>query len=164
MKHLEKTLGLQKLRVFSTRPMRANESQGDPYTFISPEKFNDLERTNSLFDSIRHANNCYAADKGEIYRKDQWVIDILPDSWPKYRKIPGVIGIHLISPDKEVLRDRAVNRQESAESIQMRLAAIKDENPLDYDFAIPPQPTLEDLCHLVEIIVRPLFTGSNDRS
>lgn len=154
MRILEEEFDLHKPKVYTTRAMRSGEKEGDPYTFITKEKFDQLGMIEGLFDPIKHAGNHYAADKTEIYGKDRWIIDILPDSWETYKQIPGVIGIYLIPPDKEVLKARAIARKDSPEAIEKRLQAIKDQDPTAYHYAIEPQSSLEELCDKIREIVK----------
>lgn len=156
LKHLAKEFGLHKPKVYTTRLMRANEKEGDPYTFISEEIFHLLKKSNKLFDPMQHADNYYAVDLEDMYEKEIWVIDILPDSWDIFKKIPGVVGIYLIPPNPKILKERALERGDSEESIAMRLKAMKEQNPDDYDYAIEPQTSLKELWNRVKAIINSL--------
>lgn len=154
IKLLEEEFNLHKPKVYTTRNMRHNEREGYPYTFIDDTQFQRLESINELFDPIKHAGNCYAADRSDIFDKAKWIIDILPDSWETYKQIPGVIGIYLIPPPKEELRVRALKRGDFEVSIEARLEAIHDQDLSSYHYVIEPQPSLEALCNKVRAIVR----------
>ena len=145
MELLQQNFGLKKPKAYTTRQMRPNEKEGFPYSFISEEKFSELERIGKLFDPITHAGNRYAGDREALYADEGWVMDILPDSWSIYSKIPGVVGIYLIPPSKEVLRKRAIERGDTPESINRRIEAIKPQDPELYHHAIEPQKSLQDL-------------------
>lgn len=145
MELLQQNYSLKKPKDYTTRSMRSNEREGFPYSFISEEKFLELERIGKLFDPIMHAGNRYASDREALFSDGPWVMDILPDSWPVYSQIPGVIGIYLIPPSHDILNERAIKRGDSLESINRRIEAITLQDPKLYDFAVEPQKSLQDL-------------------
>lgn len=154
MEYLNKEFGLKKVKDYTTRKMRKNESEGNPYYFISEERFSELEKMKKLFDPIQHAGNKYGTDLDALNGEGKWVLDILPDSWDKYSKLKGVIGIYLAPPPEEVLKERASKRGDSKESVKMRLEAIKQQDLSSYDYVIEPQESLEALCQKLGSIVK----------
>lgn len=153
MEMLSKEFHLKKPVDYTTRNMRPNEREGFPYTFISKEKFLELAGNNLVFDPIEHAGNHYAVDLKSIMEGKRWIMDILPDSWEVFKKIPGVIGIYLIPPGEAELRRRAAVRGDLAESIEKRLKAVKLQDLESYDYVIEPQASLEDLHRKIRGIV-----------
>lgn len=125
----------------TTRKMRENESQGNPYLFISEEEFFALRQTGEIFEqTIRHGS--YRGmrkssfdeilDSGKIALRDcdKFGLKSLKD---EYGDI--VMGIFLTC-DKKLIKDRLISRNEPEESMNVRLEdydkCIKDAYYFDY--------------------------------
>jgi len=152
MRRLNTELGLKKPKDFTTRSMRDGEKEGDPYFFITREQFSYLESIGKLFDPIEYAGNMYAVDYDDLFQTRHWVMDILPDSWDKFSRIPRVIGVYLIPPAIEILKERALSRGDSIASVGRRINAIRPQNLSVYHYAIEPQESLDALFQRVKAI------------
>lgn len=125
----------------TTRPMRENESQGNPYIFIDEEEFFRLRSTGEIFEhTIRHGtyrgmrkssfDSIMLDGKIPVRDCDRFGLDAL-------KKIYGnkVISIFLTC-DKEIIRDRLISRNEPEDSMNARLddydTYIKDAKFFDY--------------------------------
>jgi guanylate kinase len=157
MQMLYKEMNLKKPKDFTTRAMRVNEKEGDPYFFITKEQFALLERRGKLFDPIEHDGHRYGVDYDDIFGSRRWVMDILPTSWDKFNKITGVIGIYLIPPSIDVLKKRAILRGDSLKSIEKRLLLLRPQDLSSYHYVIEPQPSLEELFLKTKVICQKLW-------
>lgn len=152
MEKLEKEYGTPKLIDDSTRPMRPNERQGFPYHFIAEEEFLNKLNNEEYFESVHFNGYYYGVPKAEL-AKNKWTLDVLSTSWKHYKDIPYVIGIYLESPGEEELIRRARKRGDSEEKIRQRLEALKDEDPSEFIYRIPPQEKIEDTFEIVKQII-----------
>lgn len=158
IKALGENLDLHKPKCYTTRKMRPQEREGFPYNFITDKLFSQLHSQDKLFDPIEHDGHQYAGDYEELFGDNNWVMDILPDSWPVYKKIPGVIGIYLNPPKDEVLRERAIMRGDDSISIEKRIRSVKhDIDTNTYDYVIDPQESFEALLHKILKIVNSIL-------
>ncbi len=125
----------------TTRPMRENESQGNPYLFIDEEEFFRLRATGDIFEhTMRHGtyrgmrkssfDSIMRDGKIPVRDCDRFGVDAL-------KKLYGnnVISIFLYC-DKEIIRQRLIGRNEPEDSMNARLddydSYIKDAKFFDY--------------------------------
>lgn len=127
-----------------TRPMRENESQNNPYYFISEEEFFKLRDCGDIFEhTVRHgtyrgmrkASFDEILNSGRIALRDcdryglQAISKVYPDQ---------ILSIFLTCP-KEEIRNRLISRNEPKESMEARLK--------DYDEHIKESKYFE---HIIE--------------
>ena len=110
----------------TTRPMRENESQNNPYLFLSDEEFIAMRKSGEIFEhTTRHGtfrgmrksnfDNIFESGKIVIRDCDRYGVDAI-------RKEYGdiVISIFLTCPKEEIER-RLKERNEDPESMKARL-------------------------------------------
>ncbi|MBQ7352257.1 MAG: hypothetical protein IJW59_05320 [Clostridia bacterium] len=125
----------------TTRPMRENESQGNPYLFISEEEFLKMRQSGEIFEhTIRHGTyrGMRKASFDEIINSGKIALrDCDKYGLKALKEIYGdqVLGIFLTC-EKEVIRERLINRNEPLSSMNARLKDydnyIKDAMFFDY--------------------------------
>lgn len=112
----------------TTREMRENESQGNPYFFVSVEEFERLFKNGDIFEStMRHGT--YRGMSKKIFddilsEKLFPVKDCDKVGLDALRKVYGdkyVYGIFITCP-KEMIIERLKNRGDSGEDLQTRIA------------------------------------------
>lgn len=116
----------EKVPSMTTREMRENESQGNPYFFVSEERFKQLIADGTLFEyTTRH--NTYRGMSKELFdnvlnRGKFPVKDCDKIGLDALRKIYGnkVFGVFITCPKKEI-EARLIGRGESGESLATRL-------------------------------------------
>ena len=116
-KLIKEQYGLSFVVSYSTRPMRPDESQGDPYYFISDNEmctmaFNKELIEGRCYKSI-YGNWFYAAHKDEIKQDKQYVVALDVLRYIEFKKHFGdrVVGI-FIHVDEETRLERAKSRKD----------------------------------------------------
>lgn len=115
----------------TTRPMRDNESQGHPYLFLTEKEFLDLRQKGEIFEhTIRHGSyrGMRKSSFDEIHSKNMIAIRDCDKYGLNALKIlfgDRVIGIFLTC-DKKTIEERLVGRNESKESLEIRLRDYDD--------------------------------------
>ena len=145
----------------TTRPMRENESQGNPYLFIDEEEFFRLRSTGEIFEhTVRHGTyrGMRKSSFDGIIREGKIPLrDCDRFGLTALKKVYGnnVISIFLIC-DKEIIRDRLISRNEPEESMKARLedydSYVKDAK--FYDFTVENINIDDTIQQILDIIDR----------
>lgn len=110
----------------TTRPMRPNESQGNPYNFVDDETFEKMYENGDFFERTeRHGTKRAMSQKAfeDVLEKSMYPIkDCDKIGLAALKNIYGdkVVGIFLTAP-KEEIEKRLKERGESMESLKARL-------------------------------------------
>jgi guanylate kinase len=125
----------------TTRQMRENESQGNPYLFLSDEEFHKLRESGEIFEhTIRHGtfrgmrkssfDEILNNNKTPLRDCDKYGLKALKDIYGNQ-----VTGIFLTC-DKNSIKERLISRNEPLDSMNARLQdydqCIKDAYYFDY--------------------------------
>lgn len=127
----------------TTRPMRENESQNNPYLFLSDEEFIAMRKSGEIFEhtkrhgtyrGMRKSSFNEIIDSGRIAVRD---CDILGLHAIKQEYPEKVLGIFLTAPKEEIVK-RMISRNEPAESMELRLKDydVYVENAKYFDYVI----------------------------
>ena len=118
----------------TTRPRRDNEVDGRDYIFLSREEFEHrLERGEFLEHAQVYGGNYYGTPAGPVLQGlsagKVVILEIeIEGTLQVKRRFPDLIGIWILPPTAEDLRDRLVGRQkDSAEAIRERLSKADGE-------------------------------------
>ena len=100
---------------YTTRSIRAGEKEGDPYHFVSLEKFNELRDSGFFVEWAQVHGNFYGTPRHQIqdaWRKNQVVImDVDVQGADTFkREFPDATTIFIIPPSIEELRRRVIKR------------------------------------------------------
>ena len=128
----------------STREVRAGESEGHPYHFISEDDFKKKIDKKEMIEWAEVYGNYYGSSKDEVEEKlsnnDVVVVKVDPQGARAFKKImPEAISIFIMPPSYEYLEKRLVNREtDSKEVIKQRLETARREleNLLDWDYLV----------------------------
>lgn len=142
----------------STRAMRPNESQGNPYLFMTEEEFLKLRETGEIFEhTIRHGTyrGMRKSSFDEILNSGKIALrDCDKCGFKALKEIfnDQVIGIFLTC-DKETIKNRLLSRDEPLESMTARLKdydnCIKDA--YFYDIVIENVDLEQTIAQILEI-------------
>jgi guanylate kinase len=143
IEELERYLPIEKVITTTTRKKRPHESQGNPYYFVSMEKFKKEIAKNQFFEYTRQYNDqFYGVTKEEIKRVINsgkigiWKIEYKGVMTAK-KLIPQVIAILIMPPSLKILEQRLLKRGESKKFIQERMDYTKEwlrhKNVYDYE-------------------------------
>jgi guanylate kinase len=144
----------------TTREMRPNESQGDPYLFIDENEFFRMRMTGEIFEhTIRHGtyrgmrkssfNGILNSGKIAIRDCDRYGLEALKE---EYGEI--VVGIFLTCP-KEMIIERLISRNEPEESMKSRIAdydlCMQSKDYFDYEIVnIDMNETIEEIIKIAD--------------
>lgn len=147
----------------STRAMRPNETQGNPYLFLSEEEFLKLRQTGEIFEhTIRHgtyrgmrkSSFDEVLNSGKIALRDcdKYGFKALKELYPEI-----VTGIFLTC-DKETIKNRLLSRDEPLESMTARLNdydnCIKDAYYYDYVIEnIDLEQTISQILEIAQVTI-----------
>lgn len=145
---------IEKLPDYTTRAMRPGERQGFPYTFLTPEQFEEYDSKDLFFEQITFNGKRYGIMKSDLHRMPHWMLDVLWSSYPAYKKeVPDAIGIYLEPPSREELIRRARERGDSEEQIAKRLECLKEERPEGFDYTLPGDMPLEEKYNFIRTLI-----------
>ena len=118
----------------TTRPRRENEVDGRDYHFVSKDEFQRrLERNEFLEHAQVYGGNYYGTPAGPVMEAlaagRVVILEIeIEGTLQAKQRFPELIGVYILPPTAQDLRDRLVGRQkDSAEAIRERLSKADGE-------------------------------------
>ncbi len=165
-----KTQGFDYTQVITTttRSMRSNESEGNPYYFVSVEEFKKMVSENKFFEWAMVYNNYYGSTKKAVEealtpnKPVVFRIDVQGAKAIK-KEISETKTIFLTVPSLEELKQRLETRgQDSAEVIARRLLEAKEElKTLDqWDYVVANKTgELEQTTEILKKIIKKEFNN-----
>lgn len=117
----------------TTRPMRPGEQDGLNYNFVPKEQFESMVAAGDFLEHAKVFGNYYGTSsswvKSTLLSGSNVILEIDWQGAEQVRtSIPETLGIFILPPSREVLRERLTNRgQDSEEVIASRMAEAKDE-------------------------------------
>jgi len=130
---LERDTALKLSVSFTTRAPRNGEQEGVHYHFVDEAKFEQLRAAGAFLESARVHGHLYATSRhwleAETMRGHDVLLEIDVQGAEQVRKlIPHAVGIFILPPSWERLRERLVGRGlDSPQVIARRLAAARTE-------------------------------------
>lgn len=145
---------------FTTRAPREGEQEGKHYHFVDRDTFLQMAARSEFLESAEVYGNYYGTS--QVWINEQLALgrDILLEiDWQGARQVrkifPDAIGIFILPPSLETLRERLVGRgKDSAEVIARRLEhAREDIDHVDeFDYIIVNQDLVEATADLVSVL------------
>lgn len=139
---LEQDTSVRQSVSFTTRAPRDGEVEGKHYHFVSREIFQQMITAGDFLEHAEVYGNYYGTSKKWIDHAMQNGFDVvMAIDWQGAQQIiklfPQIVGIFILPPSIEVLRQRLTARgQDSAEVIERRLASAHEDmshlNEFDY--------------------------------
>ena len=134
VKHLITSLNNIEVSIsHTTRAMRPGERDGIDYFFINQDKFLNMVNENQFIEHAQVFNNFYGTSVEQISKRLKQGIDIVLDiDWQGSKQIkhlfPDAVGIFIVPPSLEELKQRLMNRrQDNHEIISDRMKKAQDE-------------------------------------
>jgi guanylate kinase len=118
---------------FTTRAARASERDGVDYHFVSRARFEEMLGQSLFLEHARVFGNDYATSRALVEGALAEGRDVLLEiDWQGARQVregwPGAIGIFILPPSLEALRERLLKRgQDSPEVMARRLDGAREE-------------------------------------
>lgn len=118
---------------YTTREIRAGESEGDPYHFVSKERFDQLLQENFFVEYANVHGNMYGTPMHQL--TDAWeagrviIMDVDVQGAETFkRKFPEAKSIFIIPPSIDELRRRVVKRDgKTPFDLEVRMANAQKE-------------------------------------
>ncbi len=118
---------------FTTRRIREGEEDGTHYNFVSHEQFENLIKEDEFLEYAKVHGNYYGTSRQQVEREISAGRDIILEIDVQgadlvREKASDAVGIYILPPSFEVLRQRLIDRQtESDEDLALRLKNARDE-------------------------------------
>jgi len=162
---------IERVITSTTRAMRQNEKQGDPYYFISKEEFRDKIKNNAFFEyACEYNNNYYGVTRTEINRAMNsgkiaiWRIEYKGVITAK-KHFPDITAI-LINAPLEILEERIRKRDNASdEFIAERMAYTREflQHKDLYDYEVTnEQGKLADTIQKIANIINKIQNNENN--
>jgi len=145
---------LKDTTTFTTRSMRSGESDGDPYFFVTRERFQELISQNFFVEWAKVHDNLYgtplhqiedAAREGRVSIMD---VDVKGAATFK-RKYPEAVSIFILPPSIEELKKRILGRDKKPpEDLELRLINAQMEMALASTFDYQVVNDVFEKCYL----------------
>ncbi len=129
---------------YTTRKMRPTESEGNPYHFVSEERFKELRDQGFFVEWAVVHNNFYGTPMHQL--EDAWVRDevIIMDvdvqgAATFKRKFPDAVSIFILPPSVDELRRRLISRDGAGSAdLETRLknAELEISRAGEFDYQI----------------------------
>ena len=128
----------------TTRPMRAGETEGEDYFFVSRERFAEMIANGELLEYAEYVNNYYGTSLKAIQERLDAGIDVLLDievqGAAKVRaRCPGALFIFIIPPSFEELSRRLHRRNTDSEDViagRLEKAKVEFREIPHYDYLV----------------------------
>jgi guanylate kinase len=146
---------------FTTRSLRAGEEHGRDYFFVSKEEFAALVKADEFVEFAEVHGNLYGTSVNEVRREIERGNDVILEidvqgAESIRRKMPEAVGIFILPPSFEVLRDRLVSRAtEKQEDLSVRLRnSISEVRQYEYfDYVVINDQVARAVADLQNIIL-----------
>jgi len=118
---------------YTTRKMREGEFHGRDYFFVSVEQFDELREKGEFLEYAEVHGNFYGTSVNQIKTENEKGNDIILEidtqgAESVKTKMPEAVGIFIMPPTYEVLKNRLTNRAtENEQSLTLRLKNASDE-------------------------------------
>jgi guanylate kinase len=125
---------------YTTRSMRAGESEGNPYHFVSEEKFKALAATDFFLETANVHGRLYGTPRDQIVRASQEgkgiIIDIDVQGAKKLMsQFDEAITVFLMPPSLDALKERFIKRGITNQAdLDKRLESAEKEMAQAQDF------------------------------
>lgn len=127
---------------YTTRSVRAGESQGKPYFFVSKEEFEEKIKNNFFVEWAQVHNNLYGTPYYQL--EDAWkshkcvIMDVDVQGAATFKKkYPEARSIFILPPSFDELRRRVIKRDGRVpEDIEVRMKTAQAEVARSHEFDI----------------------------
>lgn len=131
------------INTFTSRTMREDESEGNPYHFITKDEFQAKIKNGDFFEHELIHNNFYGVDKNICLNYIDQNLDIIKDMGiygtfnlkEKLQEKTYVRTIFLYV-DKKTLKKRLINRGEKQIKLRLKRYRLEQKHANKYDFLI----------------------------
>ncbi len=141
---VETTPGIAISRSYTSRPIRAGESDGVDYTFVTADRFRELRAANAFLEWAEVFGDFYgtgAAETGARLRAGEDLVLVIDVQGARKVRASGAasVGIFLMPPSLQRLEERLRGRKRDPEAAILRrldTARIEIEAYVEYDYVV----------------------------
>ncbi len=145
---------------FTTRAKRAGEKNGTDYHFVSRQQFEKMLVDNAFLEHANVFGNYYGTSKSWVEQKLVKGIDVILEiDWQgakQVRRLVGEsIGIFILPPSLQTLRERLVNRGQDSDAIieqRMAQAVAEISHYAEFDYQVVNDDFEQALEQLITIV------------
>lgn len=129
---------------YTTRQMRQNESEGNPYHFVTEKKFIELREQDFFVEWAFVHGKLYGTPRHQLedaWKQNKWIImDVDVQGAATFKKLyPDGVSIFILPPSVDELRKRIIARDKgSTPDLEVRLtnADLEMKESLNFDYQI----------------------------
>ena len=129
---------------YTTRQMRTGESEGNPYHFVTREKFDHLVSEGFFVEWAKVHSNMYGTPYYQLHeawaKNEVIIMDVDVQGAATFKaKFPDAIGIFILPPSLEELRRRIIGRDKVVpEDMEIRMVnAVREmDHAGDFDYRV----------------------------
>jgi guanylate kinase len=151
---------------YTTRPMRQGESEGKPYHFVTPQRFQELIQQGFFVEWAKVHTQFYGTPLHQL--QDAWaadqavIMDVDVQGAQTFRsKYPQAITIFILPPSIETLRQRILSRNPTPPAdldVRLQNAVIEMNSANSCDYRIVNDDIATTYTGLTKIIEKILQT------
>lgn len=157
---LERMEGVVASVSHTTRPPRPGESDGVDYHFVDQAEFDRLVEAGAFLEHARVFDRAYGTSREAVERDRASGRDVVLEiDWQGARQIrervPDAIGVFVLPPSREALRERLVGRGQDDEEVierRMRDAEAEISHYAEYDYVIINDDFEDALASLTAVV------------
>lgn len=115
----------------TTRPPRGDEIDGQAYTFVSPQRFEEMVRRDELLEHAEYLGHRYGTPRGPVEQAlrqgDTIILEIDVQGGAQVAaRMPESVRVFILPPTMETLKARLAGRQTESDAIQAKRLAQAD--------------------------------------
>lgn len=145
----------------TTRPMRANEHQGQDYFFVNIDCFKKMSTEQAFLEYAQVFEHFYGTAKQQVMETMHQGLDVILEiDWQGAQQIrtimPQCQSIFILPPSIEILQQRLKNRGQDSEDIilkRMKAAKVEISHYQEFDYLIVNDHFEKALLELKSIIL-----------
>lgn len=145
---------------YTTRAMRTGESEGNPYHFVSKDRFEELIEQGFFIEWAKVHTNLYGTPRYQIdeaWKRGQCVImDVDVQGARTFKRhYPTALAVFILPPSLDLLRQRVLKRDGlEAQDLEVRMknAAIEISQAQDFDIQLVNDEFESSYAHFKKIV------------
>lgn len=145
---------------YTTRKMRDGEKDGDPYFFVTKERFQELIKEGFFVEHAHVHDNFYGTPLHQIHDAEKEGKTLIMDVDVKgaatfKKKFPKAVSIFILPPSMEELKKRILGRDKKLpEDLELRMINAQMEMSLahTFDYRVVNDDFEESYAHFKKII------------
>ncbi len=119
--------GFEKIKIITTRKMRANEKNNEDKIFVTPEELEKIRQSGQIAYEFEMLGNTYAYSKSALFSQKNTVFELHYNTIYDFKKIcPHLCVIYLLPKDIEMAKEKTRQRNLSPIVEKQRIDEIDE--------------------------------------